>query len=183
MGLALAQAFKARGAFVTLIAGPGVEKLPGLKCIPVTSARDMLAVAKQHFPRCDAFISVAAVADYRPAGYQSKKMPKKAGGLRLKLVANPDILSEMGRSKKKQITVGFSLQDSVRTARDVSAALRKMRAKRCDLMVLNSLDAMDSKKISAKLIFPDRSVSNLGTISKEACASKICQAIQKLTSF
>lgn len=180
MGLALARALKSRGASVTLVAGPGVDKLPGCGFVPVISARDMLAAVKKRFARCDVFVSVAAVADYRPTSRVAKKLPKKKLGLRLALVPNPDILGEMGRLKKNQIVVGFALQDSLR---DKGKAVRKMREKRCDIMVLNSVDAMDSDKISAALILSDRSARNLGTISKEACASKICQAIRNLRNF
>ncbi len=179
MGLALAKALKSRGARVTLVAGPGVDKTQGFNCHSVVSAREMLSQVRRRFARCDVFISVAAVADYRPMAYSRRKMEKNNSRMTVELVPNPDILAEMGERKKNQMVVGFSLQDSMQ---NLSKARKKMRAKRCDIIVLNAVDSMDSASIQAKLIFSNGAVRNLGKISKEGCALKICQAILEKTN-
>lgn len=71
MGYAIASAASNAGATVTLIAGPVHLPRPTVQqFISVTSADQMFAVVKKEVKNCDIFISVAAVADYRPKTYQ-----------------------------------------------------------------------------------------------------------------
>lgn len=180
MGLALASEFRRLGARVTLISGPGVEAPPNLSAIPVVSAREMLAAVKRNFSKCDIFVSVAAVSDYRPASALRGKMERQKSAWTLKLVPNPDILAEAACDKKKQFCVGFSLENS---AGNVARARRKMRQKNCDMMVLNSTPSMGSGRIDAKILIADVGVKKLGKISKETCAAKICQTILEQANF
>lgn len=180
MGLALAAEFRRRGARVTLVSGPGVEVPSGLSVVPVVSAREMLAAVKKRFSKCDVFVSVAAVSDYRPATAWRGKMERQKSIWTLQLVPNPDILAETARRKKKQFCVGFSLENS---AGNIDRASLKMRRKNCDMMVLNSIPSMGSGRIDAKLLLADGSVKRLGKISKDICATKICQTILEEANF
>ena len=79
MGYALAEAAVAAGYDVTLVSGPVNLKQPdGLaEFVPVISAADMASAVKSRFPEMDAFISCAAVADYRPVEVAAQKIHKQ----------------------------------------------------------------------------------------------------------
>jgi phosphopantothenoylcysteine decarboxylase / phosphopantothenate---cysteine ligase len=77
MGFAIANAAREAGAEVTLISGPVCLAYPAVKkLITITSANDMLAAVKNEVHVTDIFISVAAVADYRPATSHTQKIKK-----------------------------------------------------------------------------------------------------------
>ncbi len=144
MGVALARAFAAQGATVTLVAGPCEVALPrggeaGIaEVVEVVSAAEMYDAVASRFAACDIFVAAAAVADYKPAERLEGKRKKEAAGgnhWTLELVPTADILLEMGKRKgPRQTVVGFALE-----AHDALAnANAKRERKRCDLIVLNS---------------------------------------------
>lgn len=138
MGFAVAEALADRGAQVDLIAGPVpiTTAHPLINRINVTSAVEMLAVCEKYFPLCNAAIMSAAVSDYKPEQANALKIKRSGEPLVLNLVPNPDIAREMGQIKQKgQILAGFALE----TNNEAANALKKLRAKNLDFIVLNSL--------------------------------------------
>ena len=112
MGFALAEECAARGADVTLIAGPVNLKTqnPGINRIDVTSAQQMYEAAMEHFPKSDAAILCAAVADFTPVQTSDTKIKRK-GEITLTLKPNPDIAASLGAIKRPgQRMVGFALE-------------------------------------------------------------------------
>jgi len=88
-GYAIAQALLDEGAMVTLISGPTNLPYPeGAQVIEVTSAEEMKKAVMAHLADKDAFISVAAVADFRPSAIASEKIKKTGQSLILELSAN-----------------------------------------------------------------------------------------------
>lgn len=137
MGFALAEECAARGADVTLIAGPVNLKTvnPGINRIDVTSAQQMYEAAMEHFPGSDAAILCAAVADFTPAQTSDTKIKRK-GEITLTLKPNPDIAASLGAIKRlDQRMVGFALE----TNDEFSNAQDKLERKNLDFIVLNSL--------------------------------------------
>ena len=137
MGFALAEECAARGADVTLIAGPVNLKTvhPGINRIDVTSAQQMYEAAMEHFPQSDAAILCAAVADFTPAEVAQSKIKRK-GEITLTLKPNPDIAASLGAIKRPdQRMVGFALE----TNDEFSNAQDKLERKNLDFIVLNSL--------------------------------------------
>lgn len=137
MGFALAEECAARGADVTLIAGPVNLKTvnPGINRIDVTSAQQMYEAAMEHFPESDAAILCAAVADFTPAQTSDTKIKRK-GEITLTLKPNPDIAASLGAIKRlDQRMVGFALE----TNDEFSNAQDKLERKNLDFIVLNSL--------------------------------------------
>ena len=137
MGFALAEECAARGADVTLIAGPVNLKTvnPGINRIDVTSAQQMYEAAMEHFPESDAAILCAAVADFTPAQTSDTKIKRK-GEITLTLKPNPDIAASLGAIKRPdQRMVGFALE----TNDEFSNAQDKLERKNLDFIVLNSL--------------------------------------------
>lgn len=138
MGFAIAEEAAARGAEVTIVAGPvNIQTSnPLIKRIDVRSAKEMLAAAEANFDDCDIAILSAAVADYAPATRADSKIKReKTDEMTLHLVKNPDIAATLGVKKRNQLLVGFALE----TDHEQDNALRKMRNKNLDMIVLNSL--------------------------------------------
>lgn len=76
-GFALAKEAARRGAEVVLVSGPtSLACPPGVKCLPVVTAEEMLAAAKPYFSGADLAIFSAAVADFRPEEVASHKLKK-----------------------------------------------------------------------------------------------------------
>jgi len=125
MGFAIARAAQEAGAEVTLVAGPVHLATPRhVRRIDVTSAQEMhdavLPAAKSH----DIFVATAAVADWRPAAFNGKKIKKEGGKTvpSFELVENPDILAAVARlpQAERPWCVGFAAEshDLVMHARD-----------------------------------------------------------------
>ena len=137
MGIALAEAAATRGARVDLVLGPTSLDCTaeGVTVHRVRSAREMHAVSVAAWPRADAAILAAAVADYRPEKVADQKIKKGDKPLRISLVRNPDIAAELGQDKKDhQRLVGFALE----TDNGLDNARRKLQRKNFDFIVLNS---------------------------------------------
>ncbi|WP_126444393.1 bifunctional phosphopantothenoylcysteine decarboxylase/phosphopantothenate--cysteine ligase CoaBC [Sulfuricystis multivorans] len=133
MGFALARACAEAGASVTLVAGPVCLPTPaGVTRIDVRSAFEMRDAVLAALPT-DIFVSVAAVADYRPAAPATHKIKKGAERLTLELVANPDILAEIAARPDAPLCVGFAAE-SQNLAEYAEA---KRRAKKLPLIVGN----------------------------------------------
>ena len=144
MGMAIADAAAARGAQVTVIAGPGCVRPsnPQVQVIDVVTARQMLEQAQRIFADTDIAVMAAAVADYAPAEYIDHKVKREsADGLtELKLVKNPDIAATLGAAKRPgQTLVGFALETAPADGAGLANAVDKIRRKNLDMIVLNSL--------------------------------------------
>ncbi|MFI0407118.1 bifunctional phosphopantothenoylcysteine decarboxylase/phosphopantothenate--cysteine ligase CoaBC [Actinomadura sp. 3N508] len=138
-GYALAKTAVARGARVTLVAANVALPDPaGADVVATGSAEEMRKAVLSAAAGADAVVMAAAVADFRPAGYQGSKI-KKAEGAEpepIRLVQNPDILAELGETRRPgQVIVGFAAETD-----DVLANGRaKLARKRSDLLVVNQV--------------------------------------------
>jgi len=139
MGYALAEAFAAQGASVTLVSGPSQLPDPAsplIRTVRVETAAEMFAAAEVAAEAADIWVFAAAVADYRPARVATDKIKKSGETLTLELVKNVDIAATLGRRKRaEQFAVGFALE----TSNELAHAQDKLRRKHFDLIVLNSL--------------------------------------------
>ena len=135
MGYAIAEAARRRGAKVTLISGPSHLPAPGeLNFVRVEQAREMYSAVRTRFGRAEVLIMAAAVSDFVPSVFSPAKTKKKEEEIHLKLKPGVDILKEMGKRKKKQILVGFSLE----TEDEIVNSRRKLAEKNLDLIVVNN---------------------------------------------
>ncbi len=152
-GFAIAAACAARGAQVTLIAGPVTLPTPrGVTRVDVESARDMANAVAQALP-ADAAVMVAAVADWQVEAAPSK-LKKGDGPPTLTLLPNPDILAMLGRSPRRpRLLVGFAAETD-----DVLAhATAKRSAKNADWIVANDVsgDVMGGDRNAVHLVTAD----------------------------
>ncbi len=137
MGFALAAQCAARGAAVTLVAGPVSLSTPSgqIERVNVTSALEMHDAVTTRATVADVVILCAAVADYRAEQMADSKIKRDGNALTLRLVPNPDIAAAVGRDKRDgQLIVGFALE----TDNGLENARAKMERKKLDMIVLNS---------------------------------------------
>ena len=141
MGYALARAAVDRGMQVTLVSGPTALKAPaGAEILYVETAREMQEAMSQRFAKADLIIMAAAVSDHRPETRSKQKQKKEQMRMTLDLVANPDILMELGKQKKNgQTLVGFAAE----TENLLPNARRKLREKNLDWIVANDVSEKD----------------------------------------
>ncbi len=111
LGYSIARAAAEMGAEVTLVSGPTALHYPrGAHMIHVQSAQDMLNAVMKHIKKQDIFISVAAVADYRPAKASTQKIKKSAGSLSIELTPTEDILAKVASLPSAPFCVGFAAE-------------------------------------------------------------------------
>ena len=144
MGYALAGAAVAQGAQVTLISGPvGMAPPVGARFVSIRTALELKeALAEALGPaleRADALIMAAAVSDYRPSEAHSEKLKRDGEELVLKLVPNPDVLADIGKSREglRPVLVGFALETTAPEGL-LALARKKLVDKQVDLIVANN---------------------------------------------
>ena len=138
MGVALAEVLADEGCKVYLILGPSKEKTshPNIETIAVTSAQQMFDAAVAHFSNAHIAVMSAAVADYTPTVVADEKIKKADGELHITLKKTKDILKHLGSIKKEhQTLIGFALEST----NEKEYALKKLKEKNADAIVLNSL--------------------------------------------
>ena len=137
MGFALAEECAHRGAEVTLIAGPvSIPCSSHIHRIDVESCEQMYHAATENFPKADAAILCAAVADFCPEHIALEKIKREKDDLVIRLKPTYDIAAQLGQMKQKnQVLVGFALE----TNDEEANAQKKLEKKNLDFIVLNSL--------------------------------------------
>ena len=180
MGYALAAAAARRGWTVDLVSGPVALKSPdGVTVHDVISAADMLAACEPLFARCDLFIAVAAVADYRPKTRSDQKQKKSGGDVTLELVPTVDILKTLAaRKRPDQTVVGFAAETS-----DVEAyARQKLTEKNLDWIVANDVAqpgiGMNADDNTVLVIGADGTQRSFGPAPKDDVAEFILSVIR-----
>jgi phosphopantothenoylcysteine decarboxylase/phosphopantothenate--cysteine ligase len=140
MGYAIAQAAADMGAIVTLVSGASALNAPdSVNTIKATSSDAMYKAVMGQVGNQDIFISVAAVADYRPSAPHAEKIKKNNASFTLALSPNKDILAEVASLPKAPFCVGFAAE----TEKLLDHAEAKRQAKKLPLMVANLVsDAM-----------------------------------------
>lgn len=139
MGVEIARTAWYRGAHVTVVCGPGVDRtLPGVTWVPVESAQEMHAACMDLADR-DVLVKAAAVGDYRAKEPSPEKVKRRGReDWSLELTANRDIAADLGARKRPgQVLVGFAAE-----TRDLVAHAReKLAAKGLDLIAANDVTA------------------------------------------
>ena len=136
MGFALAENCLLRGAKVLLIAGPvSLTCSAAIERIDVESCNEMYDATVREYPKCDAAILCAAVADFRPEQIANHKIKREGDSLALTLIPTQDIAATIGKMKsEKQRLVVFALE----TNEEECNARKKLERKNADFIVLNS---------------------------------------------
>lgn len=150
MGYALAHAVYAAGHEVVLVSGPvGLSPPMGCELHAIETTDQLLAVCRSVWASCDGVIATAAVCDYRPRQRFSGKLAKTGVSLELELVETADVLAELGQNKGSRWIVGFALESEEFAHVN---ALRKLKQKNCDAIVLNRPTAIGSEANDVEVI-------------------------------
>lgn len=182
MGYAIANELAIRGALVTLVSGPvNLSTNEKIDLVQVKTAQEMYDACMDIFPETDATIMAAAVADYTPEKISKHKIKKEKSGdaLQIQLKPTPDILLQLGKIKQKQILGGFALE----TDNEEENAIKKIKAKNLDFIVLNSLQdsgagfSVDTNKIT--IIDNKQQFTRYSLKSKTEVAADIADMLEK----
>ncbi|MGB8274243.1 MAG: bifunctional phosphopantothenoylcysteine decarboxylase/phosphopantothenate--cysteine ligase CoaBC, partial [Alphaproteobacteria bacterium] len=143
-GHAVATALARLGAETTLVSGPtGLGDPLGVRTVRVETAAQMLSACTAALP-VDVAVCAAAVADWRPAAPQDKKLKKGAAGTPvIKLAENPDILQALTRAgnMRPRLVIGFAAETEDDAPALIATAKAKRAAKGCDWIVANDVSA------------------------------------------
>ena len=183
MGFAIAEAFAAEGALVSLVTGPVSldTRTKGIELSRVSSAAEMFEACSDLMAQMDIAVFNAAVSDYTPAETSAQKVKRGEGDWTIRLEPTRDIAAEMGKRKSKgQILVGFALE----TDKEEEHALAKLKKKNLDLVVLNSLKdegagfGTDTNRVS--MIDGSGNVEKFDLKPKDQVASDLVKQVIKM---
>ncbi len=174
MGYEIAKEALTRGGNVVLISGPAEIEVPkGVKFIRVRTTKELAQEVLSQANGAHILIGTAAVADYTPVSYENKKI--KADKLTIKLKKTQDILKLVRKKNKKLFIVGFSLE----TDNLVERAKAKLKEKRLDLIIANSVSSLGGLKTQVTLIDRSLKVKKLPLLSKTDASKQIWDWIIK----
>jgi phosphopantothenoylcysteine decarboxylase/phosphopantothenate--cysteine ligase len=187
MGFAVAERAGARGAEVTLIAGPVTLATPhGVRRRDVRGALEMQAELEKalgaDLAGADALVMSAAVADYRPRDVSAEKRKRSASAMALDLVPNPDLLAAIGMARgerRRPVLVGFAVE-TASEQEVIAEARRKLVAKRVDVVVANHASDAFGKDSNRATLVDATSAEALDVMSKPALADRILDRVARL---
>jgi phosphopantothenoylcysteine decarboxylase/phosphopantothenate--cysteine ligase len=185
MGFAVAERAAARGAEVTLVAGPVALPTPfGVRRVDVRGALDMRAALwealGQDLSGADALVMAAAVADHRPARTSPTKIKKGEAGSSIELVKNPDLLAEIGAARgasPRPVLVGFAVETGDDAAL-VAYGEKKLNDKRVDLVVANAAADSFGREDNRAVLVGRQGVEVLPRSSKGELADVILDRVR-----
>ena len=138
MGYAMAQAADWLGGTVTLVSTTQSLLPPeGVQVQEVASAQELAQAMTSHYDQMDYVVMAAAVSDYRVKHPHDQKIKKVAGQTdwQLDLVENPDILAQLGQTKRQQVLIGFAAE----TQNLLEHARAKLSKKGADWLIANDV--------------------------------------------
>ena len=138
MGYAMAQAADWLGATVTLVSTTQSLLPPeGVQVQEVASAQELAQAMTSHYDQMDYVVMAAAVSDYRVKQPHDQKIKKVAGQTdwQLDLIENPDILAQLGQTKRQQVLIGFAAE----TQNLLEHARAKLSKKGADWLIANDV--------------------------------------------
>jgi phosphopantothenoylcysteine decarboxylase/phosphopantothenate--cysteine ligase len=183
MGLALAQAARARGAQVTVIAANvSLPAPPGVAWREVKTAAQMQQACEEEFPGCDVLLMAAAVADFRPAQASNGKIKKSAHErLQLDLEPTADVLCGLAAKRRAgQILVGFAAEHGDGA---IEYGRGKLKEKCLDAVVVNDISRTDigfDADANEVTILTASGERHVPRASKAAVAESILDAVTHL---
>ena len=147
-GYELAKVYAKKGYNVTLIFGElasfpknHLAKNPRIKLIPVRTTVDMETAVSKNFPKCDLYISSAAISDFNFEKVD-QKIKKSDQYDSLKFSWSTDILAKCLKEKKHQKIISFAAETNNLDENFHSKWTRKPT----DLMIGNEVDFGESLK-------------------------------------
>jgi phosphopantothenoylcysteine decarboxylase/phosphopantothenate--cysteine ligase len=182
MGYLIAKEVYARGGEVYLIWGkddepefPNLEPLHGIpkpRIYRVRTTEEMFLACENLLDEVDVCIFAGAPTDFKPKQTFPGKI-KKGQSLTLELVQTVDIAKTLQKKRKKQLMVGFALEEEDKLE---VYAKKKLLDKGFDLIVANPISTMGSKA-SKFLILGETLHKAFESLSKEELAKELVDLI------
>ncbi len=145
--------------------------------IYVKTNSEMLEQMLKNFNKSDIVICSAALYDFEVENYIDKKIEKRSlSNKDLNLTLNPaiDVLKELGKVKKNQFLVGFSLANDF----DLDKAWKKVQEKNLDMLVVNLASAMESNSNEIKILLTkNKKIIEFNKAKKSEIAFNIIKTI------
>jgi phosphopantothenoylcysteine decarboxylase / phosphopantothenate---cysteine ligase len=181
MGYTIARKAQNAGHRVTLISGPVALKPPArVQTIDTQTAREMFQQIKRHIKNKDCLIMAAAISDFRPAVYSTRKIKRFQNPGVMRLKESPDILSWVGKHRGRLIVAGFCME----TENLVKRAKEKLKSKKTDFMVANSITKsvapFGDGPTNVVILDADNKLLRLNNVSKGKVAGILLDKIEKL---
>lgn len=178
MGVALAETAAKLGAEVSYITGPTTLSNPdGCTTQHVVTAAEMKTAVLAQYDKQDMVIMAAAVEDIKPRAPQTGKIKKSTIPEQLLLDKTDDILHILGKQKKDQILIGFSVE----IENEIQNSIDKLTLKNLDWIIVNNPQqeggafAGDTNQVT--IIDKHHESISLPRLSKEQTAKHIWQHI------
>lgn len=180
MGFELAQVLVEMGAQVTPVTGPTRLTVthPSIERVDVVSAQQMYETVMAKSQAAKLIIMAAAVADYTPVTVADQKIKKDQQEFQLLLRKTKDILWELGQNKRNdQCLVGFALE----TENEIENAQKKLQNKKCDWIVLNSMNhpqaGFNKPTNKVMMISKENQIVETEVLSKKEIAAEIVRTV------
>lgn len=177
MGVALARACRAAGAEISLIHGQLQTTLPfGISdTVQAVSAEDMHRAVHRLIEKQDAFISVAAVSDYKVKNRSTQKFKKdkNAKPLSIELDENPDTLASIASLPNPPFCIGFAAE----TENVMAYAREKRIKKKIPVIVANDVSIAMGKTTNQIVIIDDDAELSFPETSKDEAAMRIVERL------
>jgi len=175
-GYEIASSLAKFGVKTTLISGPSVLKKPeNVNIIKVESADQMYVETKKVLP-VDIAVCTAAVTDFRPEKYETKKIKKD--NLNINFRRNIDILEFLSKNnlQRPKLVVGFAAE----TNDFIKFAKEKKNRKHCDWIIANDVSSPEigfNSEYNAVSIIHDGKIEKIEKNLKSYIANKIAKKI------
>jgi len=175
-GYEIAKSLAKFGVETTLISGPSSLKKPeNVNIIKVETADQMYAETKKILP-VDIAVCTAAITDFKPEKYETKKIKKNSLSLNFK--RNVDILEFLSKnnSQRPKLVIGFAAE----TDEIIKFAKEKKDKKYCDWIVANDISnseiGFNSDYNAVSIIYQDK-IEIIEKNFKSYIANKIAKKI------
>jgi phosphopantothenoylcysteine decarboxylase/phosphopantothenate--cysteine ligase len=108
--------------------------------VRVETAQQMLDACKAALP-VDVAVCAAAVADWKPAKAETRKIKKNGAPPEIALAPNPDILAALSAAGnlRPRLVIGFAAETESDAKKLIAVARTKRAAKGCDWIVANDV--------------------------------------------
>ena len=183
MGYAVAEAAIAAGHDVVLVSGPVSISAPaGATLVNVMTSDEMHDAVHANVASTDIAVLSAAVADFKPVEYIPRKIKKQDGGItQLALVPTRDILASLGAIYPRTFLLAGFAAETHDMERNAS---RKLREKRCDVIIANDVSRGDigfeGDENEVTLFFVDQPSRVIPKASKRQLAFELVQTLTQM---
>jgi phosphopantothenoylcysteine decarboxylase/phosphopantothenate--cysteine ligase len=181
-GVLLASELVSAGAKVTLVYGPGTAEPPkGAKVIPVKTTKEMFDVVKNEMKKkFDVVILAAAASDYTVQNPSSSKIKSSKKSLQINLKKAPKIIDYIKKWQKDVFLVGFKAETNLSKKALESAARKKMKESKADLIIANDIGSRYQKNpaFNEIILVNSKKVVSSGWKRKEKLAKIIRKELE-----